>query len=376
MNFKNEKDILKLMLNQAQQKELISVDENFIQQVLDGEITENQYIIDLATHAYILHDFTTQLEEVNQSVDIATARGVQLDRLGNLLNVPRHMGVAAQLEIEVNLTLPETNDIFIPRGTELSIDALQVEDYVTYTTDDDVTIPAGVTTTTIMCSSNLQARQRRVAIESVYGLKGFPLLSVTNPDSGTSGRDIENDGEYRQRILLWNVANQRGTRQCFDAYLGELEGLDDYLLIPRPEGTIGTLTVVCDCIESQLPRIEEGIQEHCMIFTDQPAECVGVSRTVLDVSVSGTLVTTPISYTVSELQELIKSEIKVFVDGGYNRDGSVNRGLRIGEGFVQSQLLSHLHNMFPELLSISSVTEDTSIDEYHCFECGEVTVVI
>ncbi len=376
MKYRTEKEILQMMLNQAQTSELISVDDQFIQQVLRGEITENQYIIDLSAHAYVLHDFSRQLESVNQSVDVATAVGAQLDKIGNLLNVPRHMGVAAQLEVELNLTLPEDNPIFIPRGTELIIDALQVPDYVTYSTDEDVTIPAGVTTATVLCSSNLMARQRSVAIDSVYGLNGFPQISTFNRDAGTSGRDIENDGEYRQRILLWNVANQRGTRQCFDAYLGDLEGLDDYLLVPRPEGEIGTLTIVCDCIESQLSRIEEGVQEHCMIFTDQPAECVGVSRTPLNVSVSCSVVDNPISYTVAELQQLIESEVKVFIDGGYNRDGSSNRGLRIGESFTQSRLLSHLHNMFPELLSISSSTEDTTVDEYHKFRCGTVTVVI
>ena len=375
MEFKTEKEILLSMVAKAQEQELLGDIEDIVEQIDNGQRTENQYVLDLATHAYILSDFTKQLEQMYQGVDVATAQGEQLDRLGNLVNVHRLPGIAAQLNLELYIDASQLDDIVIPAGTEVLIDNLQVNPYVTYTTDSKVVIQAGSTSVSVTASSNLYALQQRVPAETTYGLEGFPTVHVYNREAGTRGRTIEEDDDYRRRILLWNVQNQVGTKAAFEAYLGAVNGLDDFKLIPQPYG-VGTLTIVCDCTEETLITIRGEVQDKCMLFTDDPVDCVAPSPTDLDIEITATITRDPIQHTVSEIIELVQKEVESYIDGGNTRNGPVTAGLRIGEDFIPSKLVAHLHNQFPEFTSISCDTLETSNDDYHKFRCGDTTVVI
>ena len=385
MKFKTEKEILLEMIAKAQEQKLISEADDIIERVGNDELTENQYVLDLATHAYILSDFMNRLEEIYTGVDIATARGGQLDRLGNLVNVERLRGLPAVIELQLSLPVSQSGDIIIPAGTEVVIDQLQVDPYITYRTDEQVTITAGTTSASVTCSSDYHSLQRRVPEGCVQGLVGFPTVIVTNHYGGTQGRTIEDDDNYRQRILLWNVKNQIGTKAAFDAYLGSYVGLDDYKLVAQPEG-VGTLTVVCDCTEDALIPLQQGIQENCMLYTDDPVDCVGYTPIHLDIAVTATVTREPIQHTVSELIELIQREVEVFIDGGNQRTGGTTHGLHIGEELAQSQLMMHLHQMFPELTEITAITvtpvpeegqeEAEELSDYHKYQSRVVTVVI
>lgn len=373
MKFKTEKQILATAVAKAQEYELISTSDDIVERISNGEQTENQYVLDLATHAYILAEFMQVAEDILDNMDVATARGQHLDNIGKLVNVPRYPGLAAKLELDVTLTLPESEDIFIPRGTVVLIDPLQVDEYITYTTDSDVTIAAGVTTATIMASSDMKAIQRRVPEDCVLGLEGFPQLKVRNQYAGTNGRSIENDDAYRQRILLWNVQNQRGTKESFDAYLHTVEGLDDYKLIPLVEG-VGTMTVVCDCIESKIYDIEQGLRDNCMLLTDRGVDCVNPDITYLDISLDIAVTTDTIKYTLDELIQLIQAQTRIYLDGGYNMNGNIVQGLRIGESFIPSKYVTYLHNLFPELDSVTCNTEEISITDYDMLRARGVEV--
>lgn len=382
MKFKTEQEILLEMIAKAQEQNLLSETDDIVERVESGELTDNQYVLDLATHAYINRTLVEMAEDIYLGMDIATARGEQLDKIGNIVNVHRLPGIAAQINLELSLDLPEAYDIIIPAGTVVEIDQLQVDPYITYTTDEQVTLAAGVTTATVTASSDRQALQRRVPAETTYGLTGFPLIHVYNREAGTTGRNIEEDNDYRQRILLWPVSNTTGTKASFDNYLGEVQGLDDYKLIPCPDGKIGYLVVVCDCNESRLPEIQAGIQENCMLLTDSPCYCVNHGPAFIDITINVEITKETIPYTISEITELIIQEINMFIDGGTSRNGNIIKGLRIGETFTPSQLIMHLHNVFPELLSVNVSSynildidgNSTDVTDYTKLQCRIVEV--
>lgn len=376
MEFKTENEILLNAIARAEELQLFGDTTDLLDKVANGENTENQYVLDLSTHAYILSDFLSQLEDVYESCDIATARGEQLDRIGRLVNVNRLPGIAASMVLQLTLEVALSSDIVIPAGTEVLIDPIQVDPWITYTTDSQVRITSGSVEATVTCSSDYKGLQRRVPMESVYGLEGFPDVTAYNRERSTSGRSIESDEDYRRRILLWNVKNQVGTQAAFEAYLGEMEGLDDYKLIPRPEGLVGYLNIVCDCNESRLEEIQNAVQENCMLFTDDPVYCINPEMTQLDLSVSAMITREPIQHTVTEIIEMIRHEVEVWVDGGVTRTGETIHGRRIGESFLPSQLIMHLHNLFPELLSITVGTEETVAEDDEKFYSGLVTVEI
>lgn len=375
MKFKTEQEWLDMAIDKAEESDLITTDSGLRESIQEGQKTENQYVVDLATHAYINGEMSAVQERIYESFDLATARGESLDKFGNLVNVPRLPGIPAKLVVTVNLAVAQQADIIIQPGTRVLIDPTQVPDYVVYTTDETTTIKAGVTTATIYCSSNVSALQGRVSADSVTGLEGYPTLAVRNEYAGTNGRNMENDDEYRQRLQLWSVKNIRGTEESFKAYLGQVQGLDDYKLIPRDQG-VGTLTVLCDCVDSMLADIEEGIQKNCMLFTDEHVVCAGPILMDLDVEVECVSADQPLQYTLSELTEMVQHEVGTFIGGGVTRTGESIHGLRIADDFIPSQLVMHLHNMFPELVSIECVTQQTSLTQYQKIRVGDVVAVI
>ena len=376
MIFKTETEVLLNAIAKAEEIGLFGDTTDLVEKVANGENTENQYVMDLSTHSYINSDTLGVLEDIYDGTDIATARGVQLDNFGKFLNVSRLPGIASMIDLQLSVSVPVSHDIIIPAGTVVLIDPLQVDPTITYTTDSMTKITSGSTETTVTCSSDYAGLQRRVPAECVYGLEGFPEVVVYNRESGTSGRNIENDDDYRKRILLWNVKNTVATQSAFESYLGEYKGLDDYKLIPRPEGRVGYLNIVCDCPETYLETIQNDVQRDCMLFTDDPVYCINPSRVFLDVSVSAVVTREPIQHTVSELMEILRHEIEVWIDGGITREGMTIQGKRIGEAFIPSQLVMHLHNQFPELLSITVDTEETEIADEDKFYSGTITVEI
>ena len=65
MQFKDEKDRLIDMVEYAGELGLISVTDELKKQLVAGERTENQYILDLSTHNYALEPFTDALVSIS-----------------------------------------------------------------------------------------------------------------------------------------------------------------------------------------------------------------------------------------------------------------------------------------------------------------------
>jgi hypothetical protein len=182
-------------------------------------------------------------------------------------------------------------------------------------------------------------------------LEGYGF-TVTNPAGGTGGRNIEEDGEYRERVRSWSSALNIGTRACIDNYLGMYDGLDSYRLVPRYDG-VGTLKIVCDTLPTLLEQISSDVYENCMLVTDYPPLCVlpeSTTLSTLELTVSkGDGVT---GYTDDELKQLVVAQVETFVNGGVKRDSTRVRGLGIGDDFIPSQLVQYLLGEFPELVNI------------------------
>lgn len=373
MNFRTENEILSLMIQDAQQSNLISVSDNVIEQALNGTNTENQYLLDLATHAYILSLFTQDLQEIYDGTDISTARGNQLDIMGNLVNVPRIPGQPGRVSLDLWLDVASDMEVYIPAGTRLLIDNLVLESYIEYTTDTEVIIPAGSTTGVVTASSNVVAFQTELPPESVLGLEGYPLVNVLNSARGTSGRNIESDDDYRRRILLWPLKAQRGSKSCLDAYLSSYDGVIQYKLLPRYDG-VGTLKIILNCLSSIIDDVADGVNENCMLFTDEQVVCE--EYTPVDITVDVVVTTSNDSWnaTGQEVLAMVRDHTLSYVNGGRLRQGGETLGLGIGEELNISQLVTSLHNAFPEFTSISCTSNASGVDVDEKYHVTEVSV--
>ena len=358
VQFETENERLVNMVQYAGELGLLNVDEVLLEQLLAGKKTENQYILDFATHSHGDQPLISLLREIYENIDLNTATGEGLDKLGKLVNVIRYPAQTPQVRIEISFELNNEFDITIPAGTPVILGGMIPEVYGNYVTAETVTINAGTTMTSVLAVGTEYGVQTSLPPNTVRGLDGFSFSTCTNPEEGTCGRNIEEDDEYRERIQQNARINTRGTRECIEDYLDHFNGLDGYCLIPCYEG-VGTLKVVCDTLEENLPNISEGLSDNCMIETDRDPVCVLPQSHVVE-GVSFTVTRNPANITLTndELSQLVIAQTNTFVHGGITRDGLKREGLHIGESLYPSKLLTYLMNSFTEILNIESNLEE------------------
>ncbi len=351
MEFRSEKEILTAMVLKAEEVGLISVNEDILEKIGQGRLTQNQYILFLSLYAHL----GWQMEEFNKwihdNIDLDTAVGEGLDRLGRIHGVERIEATPAYVELLVELPIASEENITIPEGTRVLFEEI-FQGNKEYITSQDYVIGAGSTSMTIQAESILHAYQNKIPSGVVTGLEGFNDFAVSNPDEGTHGRNIEEDNDLRRRIQQSFTKTQIGTKACIDEYLSQLSYLDSYVLIPRYDG-IGTLKIICDTLSSNLPLISQGVTENCLDIGDMPCVCVlPTSVTLSTLTVTVHKADTLSSLTDEELELLVIQQVRNFIGGGVTRSGNTIHGLGIGENFNPSELIAFLVDQFIELENI------------------------
>ena len=377
MQFRNETNILYEMVEHAMQEGLLGTDADVLERVQAGELLDNQYILDLAVHARVLSQVEDIANTVYQDINVLTASGEALDNLGRLVGVSRYAAQAPIVDVTLTLELGATEDVNVPAGTPLVISAGQADNlYGEYVTSESVTLHEGTTSTSVRCECIDLGYHQQLPVNAVTGLEGFDF-SVTST-LGTSGRNIEEDEDYRLRIMQWSAKYLVGTRACLEDYLSHYSGLDSWCLVPRYDG-VGTLKIVCDTLESELQNIADGVTENCMLVTDYPCVCVlPVDETLASLELECHKTVGMVSnMTDDELTQLITAQVFAFVDGGFNRSGFAQEALAIGADFNPSQLISYLLANVPEIDNIILNENDViSVADTHRFKIEEVEVTL
>jgi len=350
VEFKNETDRLLDMVQYAMNTGLINPDDELLEKLTKGERTENQYILDLATHSHALQYLEDDLREVYNSINLNTATGDALDNLGLLVGVARYTAQAPQVVVDLECEVELGQDLNIPAGTRVELRELESL-YGDYVTAEDVTILANTRTNRVHCECTDLGVHPALPEGSVTGLEGV-MVTATNSSRGTCGRNIEEDDDYRERVRSWNNKYLVGTRACITDYLNNYSGLDAFHLVPRYDG-VGTLKVVCDTLPTLIEQISSDVYENCMLVTDFPPLCVLPESEVLhSLTLNVTKSDMVMSYTDDELRQMLWAQVTAFVEGGSSRMGLSREGLSIGADFNPSQLVSYLLSEFPECANI------------------------
>ena len=358
MIFKTEDEIYRDMITHAVDKGLIHVEDDELERILGGISTENQFLLDFSTHAYIDGQLETQIEDIYNSVDLNTAQGEDLDNIGRWFGMSRAQAQYAQVMVVVDMEINEEETINIPAGTPLVIDPTVIPAGDEYVTTEDFEITQGMTVTSVLCENTRMGFTRPLSEGSVRGFDGFDLVSATNPESGTTGRDIESDDSFRQRIQEWPTSNLRGSKTILDDYLSKREGVDGYKLVPRWNGP-GTLKIIIDCLPELVDTIQQEVHTVCMDYKDElPVMELPGAKIIELLSFQVNLSELPIGMTREELRQLITNHVYCWINGGSTRNNVVLQGLSIGADFVPSQLLTSLVETFPEILNIKCNLRD------------------
>lgn len=370
---KTETEMLLDAIEYAIRQGLLPDNENLVQQISEGKNTENQYVRDLATNVYIHYLAKDEINELAGIINLNEARGEQLDTIGELLGVARITSEPARVELLLTSTLLVKEDMTIPGGTKLLIiDSMKHPE--PYVTSEDVFIPGGVEQMLVQAESINHVFQDSLEEECVVGLEGVEGFTVTNPSSGTNGRNIEEDDDYRERIKNWQVINERGSSQNIENYLSHYDGLDGFHLIPLYDG-VGTLKIVADTLEGRLPRLQEDVYTNCMIDTDFPPLVVLPTSQTINLSVNVSLVE-GVTVTEDEVRNMIINLTNAYVTGGKRRNGASWKGLQIGEDFAPALWLQFLMNEIPEIRNIYSSNDAiVPVGDLNKLVVGDVTVV-
>jgi len=123
-----------------------------------------------------------------------------LDYLGDLVSTPRLLAKAAGSPLLFSAPVSTTARL-IPAGTRVTT----ADGKVAFTTDQDVSIPAGASQATVKATCETPGSSGNGwAVGQINTIPELPFdgLSVTNSDVTGGGADEESDDRYRERIIL------------------------------------------------------------------------------------------------------------------------------------------------------------------------------
>ena len=159
---------------------------------------------------------------------IHTAEGEFLDNYGDMVGVHRIGSSASVGEVTfTRLGTDTTDSIAIADGSQVSTD-----DAISFIVDndgEDLTIESGATSITAPILCEQEGTYTNVLANTITLVMGDlgNLVSVTNPNQCTGGTDIEEDDDYRARILLSPYEVPVGTLAWYENVSLTLDSVHD-----------------------------------------------------------------------------------------------------------------------------------------------------
>jgi len=197
------------------------------------------------------------------------AEGKYLDYIGAMMGVARlgeqratttsqQRVVKFYVDVGTFGNINSNNSILLPSGTVLSTGPNQSG--INYRLPYSVILPSGSTEAYVAVEAiragttyNLGAGQLRYHNFTGYTNQLNDSLKVTNESEITSGKEIENDTNYRFRISSQVVASESANLTAVRLAALVVPGVADIILIPFNRG-IGTIDII---VQSTLPRTSD-----------------------------------------------------------------------------------------------------------------------
>lgn len=385
MTFKKKEydEIFLKGLNNALEEYLISRQEDFEKYIKNKDDIENFYVLLLSVHSELIAEVYERMQKNYDSTFVDRAEGIDLDKLGAIVGIPRANGTRSYLDILFNLNYPVSEDVIIPAGT-----LLLSKEGVDYNTSKTVTIPEGednvvapAYSTTLGANSNLAA-DRIIKIANNAGFKTSGL-KVRNEYSSSGGQKVMSDDEYREYLKNWTIVQEKGTEKAYEEYFRNCDGIDGYKIVPRWDGA-GTIKIILDLNgnvgEDLMNTIYHELQENIALYDDDIYICTA-SKTPINVTCSVNVdydTVNPYSESYKEtLKEKIIRLVKIYVDGGV-WNGEYYKGMSIGEDFIPYKLGVFLDSKIPELKNITFnyPPDPIVIDDEMIASTGEINIVM
>lgn len=309
----------------------------------------------LEAFAILGYAIMEEQSEATRIAFISTSEDTWLDRIGELpfINLERIGGQPSTGSVTFTLATALSEDYTIPSETILS----SSETGLDFELDGDVTIFAGELTGTGTAVCFTEGSDGNVGVGSIDTIDDdsvdTEILSVTNEYPFELGLDYEDDDTYRERLLANVRADGFGSVGYYNRIGEAVDGVHDVKLVSDESYTRKVL------VNGKVkPTPESVLLDVLEVYSSLENLVLGHSFTVDKPSYDEIELEVTLSVTTAVDTTLLTNNLLAFFDGtGFDRmDYS---GVRIDEELSRDKLVSAF-NVFPEVVSVDSITVDDS----------------
>ena len=338
------------MMQDAYQYGLVSTDERFLDYINNRQDIENMYCLFLSVYAFENSQIFEEMTRLYISNDLDKAVGRDLDIIGNKFGIPRPTARKSSVELTFTKIADASVDFTIPQGTIVSTSTGK-----NYYTVEDAVIIRGQTIAKVQALSVVSGYNSRVDRNTLTICSLGGITSVTNEKGSSGGREAYTDKEYRALIRNWAYSHIKGTKEAYDLFFAYYHGIDSYRLFPQWDGA-GTLKIIVDPSDDWIINdLQQKIYQDVQLIDDDVYITGAISRRIDITCVVNVDIDNAQYYSVDEREEIasrVEKAIRLFIDGGYRRDGRYYYGMRIGEDFVPFQLGLFIASEVEEVRSV------------------------
>lgn len=321
------------------------------------------------------------LEDENEATKlpfISSSYGTFLDRIGEypFIALPRIQGEYAIGSVTFTLSDVQDTDVVIPAEALLEdVNGLQ------FVTDTDCVIDAGELTCDVTATCLTMGADGNIASGTLTVIADDrlddTLLSVTNDEAFMNGAELEDDEDYRQR-LLENVRSEGfGTLEWYTKLADAVDGVHDVSFVSSASYTRKILVN-----GFSKPTPDEVLLGVLAEFSDVDNLVLGHSFTVDKPSYYPNNNGLALTFTMNVAREFTDTELTnlftALVNGG-NWDRAEFDGLNIGEDLTHDLLVSPI-DIIEDIISInvkitgqSSEFSSTSVSSNQAVKLGTLT---
>ena len=308
---------------------------------------------------------------------LSTSYGSYLDLFGEELHTPRTTGTSAWGTVTFSITEPVTYPITIPMYTTL----VSSETGLFYNTNMDCEIAIGETSVDCPVYSQVpgaNTNAKENTVNAFLNTPPSPLLTVTNNEAFTEGKDTESDDDYRKRLLQVKAQDSFGSLEYYTRIGTRIPGVHDVSLVESTNGYTANVLVngnIKPLDSDILARVTSVYANAKNLVYNHTFEVNEVDYTTIDLELTA-VVTDEVE------DQLFIDALTCFVDGGdifINGTELIYPGVSINKPITNYQLMTMLETL-PFVVQITSLTNDGSTfntltpDTNEVLKLGTITI--
>lgn len=341
------------MLTDGYVEGLLSNDEHFLEYIRNRQDIENNLVMMMSVYALKDSKQYDEMTNIYLANDLDYAIGTDLDTLGQKCATYRPQATKSSVTLEFTLQGNELldYDYLIPQNTIVS-----TKDGTTYATVEDATIIRGEYSTQVGALSVMGGGNSRVEPYTLTKCDtGDGIVRVTNPKGSSGSHEAYNDSQYRELLRNWTYSHIRGTKEAYEEFFANYDGLDDYRLIPKWDGT-GTLKIIISPSDDWIKNdLYNKLQEKTFLLIEDVLITGATERPLdidctINVDIDNVVEYSTVDY--NQIRELVEKALYVYVNGGYRRNGTYYKGLAIGQDFVPFKAGVFINQEIPQIMSV------------------------